>query len=62
MGSIGESLNSLAMIFLMIVPGIIMAKKKVLSQVQVEGINSLVANLTWPCLVIDADRDRKSVV
>ena len=54
MGSIGESLNSLAMIFLMIVPGIIMAKKKVLSQVQVEGINSLVANLTWPCLVIDA--------
>ncbi|MDD5986211.1 MAG: AEC family transporter [Eubacteriales bacterium] len=54
MGSIGESLNSLAMIFLMIVPGIICAKAKVLTPEQTGGINSLVANVTWPCLVVDA--------
>lgn len=49
-----ESLNSLAMIFIMIVPGFIFAKKNMLSEEQSLGITSVVVNLTWPCLVIDA--------
>jgi predicted permease len=49
-----QSLNSLAMIFIMIIPGIILAKKNVLSGEQEKGLSSIVANLTWPCLVIDA--------
>jgi len=49
-----ESLNSLIMIFIMIIPGIILAKKNILSIEQSEGISSIVANLTWPCLVVDA--------
>ncbi|MEA4922235.1 MAG: AEC family transporter [Eubacteriaceae bacterium] len=54
MNSTLESLNSLVMIFVMIIPGIILAKKNILSVGQSEGISSLVANVTWPCLVIDA--------
>lgn len=49
-----ESLNSLVMIFVMIIPGIILSKKNVITVEQSEGINNIVANLTWPCLVIDA--------
>ncbi|MGI6722623.1 MAG: AEC family transporter [Anaerovoracaceae bacterium] len=54
MSSILESLNSLVMIFVMIIPGIILSKKNIISPKQSQGINSLVADLTWPCLVIDA--------
>ncbi|MGI6736503.1 MAG: AEC family transporter [Anaerovoracaceae bacterium] len=54
MNSTLESLNSLVMIFLMIIPGIILAKTRVIGEEGSLGINSLVANLTWPCLVIDA--------
>lgn len=52
MGTI-ESLTSLAMIFIMIIPGIILSRKNIISKDQTEGINTLVANVTWPCLVIN---------
>lgn len=51
MGTI-ESLTSLVMIFIMIIPGLILSRRNVISTVQTEGINSVVANVTWPCLVI----------
>jgi len=51
---IGEILSSLIMIFIMIVPGIFFRKKDIISVDQSDGISSVVVNLTWPCLVIDA--------
>lgn len=47
-------LSSLVMIFILIIPGFIFRKKSILSDSQNDGINNLVINLTWPCLVIDA--------
>lgn len=52
MGTI-ESLTSLIMIFIMIIPGLIMSRKGVITVHQTQGINSVVANVTWPCLVIN---------
>ena len=49
-----EILNSLAMIFIMIVPGFVLKKKKIINETQTKGISSLIVNVTWPCLVIDA--------
>ena len=49
-----EILNSLFMIFIMILPGIIFKKKGLIDANQSKGISSLVVNLTWPCLVISA--------
>lgn len=49
-----EILDSLFMIFIMILPGIVFQKKHLIESIQAEGINSIVVNLTWPCLVIDA--------
>ncbi len=49
-----ESITSLLMIFIMIIPGVILSKKNHISPVQAEGLTSVVANVTWPCLVIDA--------
>ena len=53
MGTAGI-LNSLAMIFIMIVPGFVLKKKKIINETQTKGISSLIVNVTWPCLVIDA--------
>lgn len=47
-------LGSLITIFLLIIPGIVFQKKKLITQEQGRGINSIIVNLTWPCLVIDA--------
>ncbi len=47
-------LSSLIMIFVLIIPGIFFRKLNLLTEDQNGGINSIVVNLTWPCLVIDA--------
>ncbi|MDD6824672.1 MAG: hypothetical protein PUE12_00910, partial [Oscillospiraceae bacterium] len=47
-------INSLAMIFIMILPGYIFRKRSIISVTQIGAVNSIVVNLTWPCLVIDA--------
>lgn len=49
-----EIINSLCMIFIMILPGIIFKKKGLIDANQSKGISSVVVNLTWPCLVISA--------
>ena len=51
---ISEILSSLAMIFIMMVPGFIFRKKDILDEHQVDAVTSVTVNLTWPCLVIDA--------
>lgn len=52
--AIMEIINSLCMIFIMIIPGIIFRKKGLIDINQSKGISTVVVNLTWPCLVIDA--------
>ena len=47
-------LSSLIMIFILIIPGVFFKKKNILTEDQNGAINSIVVNLTWPCLVIDA--------
>ncbi len=51
---IGPILNSLIMIFILIVPGIFFRKREILTEPQNDALSSIVVNLTWPCLVIDA--------
>jgi hypothetical protein len=51
---ISEIINSLAMIFIMIIPGVILSKKDMINENQSKGISTIVVNLTWPCLVINA--------
>jgi len=52
--AIMEIINSLLMIFIMIIPGIVFRKKGLIDTNQSKGISAIVVNLTWPCLVIDA--------
>lgn len=47
-------LNSLIMIFILIIPGIFFKKREILTENQNAAVSSIVVNLTWPCLVIDA--------
>lgn len=47
-------LNSLIMIFILIVPGLFFRKRNLLTENQNDAVSSIVVNLTWPCLVIDA--------
>ena len=47
-------LSSLIMIFILIIPGVFFKKKNILTEDQNGAINSIVVNLTGPCLVIDA--------
>lgn len=47
-------LSSLIMIFILIVPGVFFKRKNIFTVEQNGAINSIVVNLTWPCLVIDA--------
>ncbi len=49
-----ESLTSLAMIFIMIIPGLFLGRKNIINEEQSLGLTAIVTNLTWPCLVIDA--------
>lgn len=51
---ISEIITSLVMIFILMVPGLIFRKAGVISVEQSDGISSIVVNITWPCLVIDA--------
>ncbi len=53
MGTI-EILNSLAMIFIMIIPGFILKKRHIIDEHQTKGLSSIIVNITWPCLVINA--------
>ncbi len=43
---------SLAKLFLMIIPGIILSKAGALNEQQSKGISSVVVNVTWPCLIV----------
>lgn len=54
-------LSSLIMIFILIVPGVFFKKKNILTEDQNGAINSIVVNLTWPCLVIDAMQMKSSL-
>ena len=47
-------LTSLVQIFILILPGLFCRKKNIISEEQNAGLSSVVVNLTWPCLVIDA--------
>lgn len=47
-------LSSLLMIFLMVIPGVIFRKRRMITEEQGDAVNSIIVNLTWPCLVIDA--------
>lgn len=49
-----ESLNSLVMIFIMIIPGIIAAKTNIITEDQDRCVSTIVVNITFPCLVVDA--------
>lgn len=49
-----QILNSLAMIFIMIIPGLILKKRHIIDEAQTKGMSALIVNVTWPCLVIDA--------
>ena len=51
---ISEIITSLVMIFILMVPGVIFRKAGVITEGQSDGISSIVVNITWPCLVIDA--------
>lgn len=53
MGTI-ESITSLAMIFIMIIPGLFLGRRNIITEEQSLGLTAIVTNLTWPCLVIDA--------
>lgn len=50
----GSILSSLVTIFSLIIPGIIFRRKNIITEEQSSAINSLIVNLTWPCLVIAA--------
>lgn len=47
-------LTSLVQIFILILPGLFCVKKNIITVEQNAGLSSVVVNLTWPCLVIDA--------
>lgn len=47
-------LSSMVMIFLMVIPGVIFRRGRMITEEQGDAVNSIIVNLTWPCLVIDA--------
>jgi len=51
---ISSILTSLIKIFILILPGIFFRKKNIITDEQNSGLTSIIVNLTWPCLVIDA--------
>lgn len=51
LSSICGSLNS---VFMLLIPGMIFRRKDIITDNQSSAINSIIVNLTWPCLVIDA--------
>jgi predicted permease len=53
MGTI-EIITALAKIFVIILPGFFLKRKGILTKEHTQGFTSLLANLTYPCLVISA--------
>lgn len=51
---IAQTLKSLGMLFLLMIPGFIFKKKNVLDEKQNNALNAFVVNVTWPCMVVDA--------
>lgn len=51
---ISSILVSLVKIFVLILPGLFCRKRNIITEEQNAGLSSVVVNLTWPCLVIDA--------
>ena len=49
-----EVILALAKVFIMILPGYILAKLNVLQEPHTSGISSLITCITYPCLVISA--------
>ncbi len=47
-----EIILSLIKLFIMIIPGFILARTGVLTEEQSKGISAIIINLTWPCLII----------
>ena len=51
---ISEVITPLVMLFIIIIPGFIFSRKNLINEVQSNGISTVIINLTWPCLIIDA--------
>lgn len=51
---VSQIISSLIKIFILIVPGVFFRKRNMLTVNQSEAVSSILVNLTWPCLVIDA--------
>lgn len=49
-----EILNSLLMIFILMIPGFIFKKKKLIDEKQSKGLSTIITKLTLPALIIDA--------
>ena len=47
-----EIILSLIKLFIMIIPGYVLAKTGVMNEEQSKGISTIIVNLTWPCLII----------
>lgn len=56
-----EVLVALADIFVLLIPGYIFAKKKILNEEHMNGITSLVLNLTTPCIIIESLQMERSM-
>lgn len=51
---ISEIIAPLAMLFMIIIPGFVFSRKNLINEIQSNGISTVIINLTWPCLIIDA--------
>ncbi len=51
---ISEIITPLVMLFIIIIPGFIFSRKNLINEVQSNGISTIIINLTWPALIIDA--------
>lgn len=47
-----EIIISLVKLFLMIIPGYLLGKSKVMSEEQSKGLSTVIVNVTWPCLIV----------
>ncbi|MEG0829872.1 MAG: AEC family transporter [Anaerovoracaceae bacterium] len=51
---VSQILGALIKIFILIIPGIFFKKRNIITENQNGAVSSILVNLTWPCLVIDA--------
>ena len=47
-----QIIASLIKLFLMIIPGFVLSKARIIDEHQSKGISSIIINLTWPCLIV----------